>query len=1070
LKITTDNLTGKILRGECGSGAFERGLDYFERGRAQLRQVREGPDGAVFLTGTNRGSGHRRYEQEIEINQDSEGLYIVGECECPVGFNCKHVVATCMAWKAHQPLAPSGQEAFDRWLIRFTDQLADHRELPDEALLYVLSSTGKDSLDIAVDFVVAKRKLDGDWGKGRKATVSSLLNRWDRPHWLAQVDSDIVALLVAGSRDLWQSRTVLGGAAGNTALDLMVGTGRLFWSDQRIGPLEAGGSRLGELRWQRDDQSSRLSLEAGTGSVIVPTRPPWYVDPGNQLAGRLELPAGVQPEQIDLILAAPAVSAEQAGRVSRELAIRHPWLPTPEPVAMKDRHDPPVPRLRLDLDPQRPLEARLSLMFDYGRLTIDERADGDLFVDAGDEPLQRHHRDRDAEAEAVDTLRGTGLVPCDDGRPGWTFPGDDDDPNRVLGGWFELIETALPGLQSRGWRLDEPEEGFFSTGRAEAVDAEIEESGNDWFSLRFDLQVDGWQIPLLPLISELIKGYQPGTLPETLYLDAGDGHLVAVASSRIEPILETLMDLFDDEQAGESLRLSRLDATSLLDLGETRLRGAEKLRRLARRMRDFTGIKPARVPTTFKGELRDYQQHGVNWLQFLREYELGGILADDMGLGKTVQALANLAIEKRAGRMRHPSLIVAPTSLMGNWRREAAHFTPKLKVLVLQGPDRAERFSSIEDHDLVLTTYPLVTRDHDELLRRHWHYLILDEAQHIKNPRAKAAQYVRGIKAAHRLCLTGTPMENHLGELWAQFDFLMPGFLGDPRAFKRIYRSPIEQHDDRDRLQRLVRRTAPFMLRRTKDRVAQELPEKSTLLRTVPIEGKQATLYESIRLAMEKKVSQAIAQQGLARSHIMILDALLKLRQVCCDPRLLGERTRGASNAGSAKLDLLRDMLVELRDEGRRILLFSQFTTMLGLIEKEVQALGISYTKLTGRTRKRDAAIERFRSGEVDLFLISLKAGGVGLNLVEADTVIHYDPWWNPAVEAQATDRAHRIGQDKPVFVYKLVTEGTVEEKILKLQEHKRKLAEGVYGRDQEQPSLDAEALTRLLSRVGEED
>jgi superfamily II DNA or RNA helicase len=1065
LKITTDNLTATVLRAECGSGAYERGRDYFERGRARLRQVREGPDGAVFLTGINQGSAHRRYEQVIEINRDSEGVYLVGECECPVGFNCKHVVATCLAWKANQPTASSVDMEFERWLTRFSEHQPSQSEPGEESLLYVLYPASEHSPDIHIDFIIARRKVDGDWGKGRKSSLTSLNNRWDRPRWMSAVDSEIVALLVAGNRDFWQSRTVLGGVAGATALGMMAETGRLFWGVERAGPLRTGPARQAELVWRESgDNATRLRLDIGLDSTIVPTEPPCYVDPVEAVVGPLELPGGVNSKKLDLIFNAPSVDASEAGRISRLLAIRHPELPTPEPVAMEDRHEPPVPSVRLDLDPQQPAAARLRLSFDYGGLTVDEQSADEVLVDADGEPLVRYHRDRDAEAEAADTLRGIGLTPSDDTEPGWTFPGDEDDPNRALGRWFELIETTLPELASRGWRLDEPEAGSFSTGRAEAVDAEIEESGNDWFSLRFDLQVDGWQIPLLPLISELIKGYQPGTLPDTLYLDAGEGHLVAVASSRIEPILETLMDLFDNEQAGEALRLSRLDATSLLDLGETRLHGAERLRRLARRMRDFTGIKPANIPTTFKGELRDYQKHGVNWLQFLREYELGGILADDMGLGKTVQTLANLAVEKRAGRMRRPSLIVAPTSLMGNWRREAESFTPKLNILVLHGPDRARQFPAIDEHDVVLTTYPLVTRDHDELLARDWHYLILDEAQHIKNPRAKAAQYVRAIKARHRLCLTGTPMENHLGELWAQFDFLMPGFLGDPKEFARLYRTPIEQHNDRDKLERLVRRTAPFLLRRTKDRVARELPEKSTLLRSVPIEGKQATLYESIRLTMEKKVTRAIAQQGLARSHIMILDALLKLRQVCCDPRLLRGVKQGAKGAGSAKLDLLKDMLLELRDEGRRILLFSQFTTMLGLIEREVQALDIPYTKLTGQTRKRDEAIERFRSGQVDLFLISLKAGGVGLNLTEADTVIHYDPWWNPAVETQATDRAHRIGQDKPVFVYKLITEGTVEEKILSLQERKRKLADSVYGDDSEQPPIDAETLTRLLS------
>jgi SNF2 family DNA or RNA helicase len=310
-------------------------------------------------------------------------------------------------------------------------------------------------------------------------------------------------------------------------------------------------------------------------------------------------------------------------------------------------------------------------------------------------------------------------------------------------------------------------------------------------------------------------------------------------------------------------------------------------------------------------------------------------------------------------------------------------------------------------------------------------------------------------------------MENHLGELWALFDFLMPGFLGDAQRFRRHWRTPIEQHNDPERRQRLARRVAPFLLRRRKQDVLTELPPKTEIVRSVALADDQAALYEGIRLSMEKRVRSAISAQGLARSQITILDALLKLRQACCDPRLLklpaAERVRG-----SAKLELLMDLLPEQLEEGRRILLFSQFTSMLGLIEPELDARGIAYAKLTGRTRKRDEVIERFRGGEVDLFLISLKAGGLGLNLVEADTVILYDPWWNPAVEAQAADRAHRIGQDKPVFVYKLLTEQTVEERMLAMQQHKRALADGIYrpGAADGGPAFSAEDIAELFAPI----
>jgi SNF2 family DNA or RNA helicase len=345
---------------------------------------------------------------------------------------------------------------------------------------------------------------------------------------------------------------------------------------------------------------------------------------------------------------------------------------------------------------------------------------------------------------------------------------------------------------------------------------------------------------------------------------------------------------------------------------------------------------------------------------------------------------------------------------------------------------------------------------------------VLDEAQNIKNANTHAAQTVGDIPARHRLCLSGTPMENHLGELWSLFHFLMPGFLGSQKRFGVLFRNPIERQGNSEKMDQLRKRITPFMLRRTKDVVASELPPKIETLMPVPLQGKQADLYETIRLGMEKTVRDALNAQGLAKSQITILDALLKLRQVCCDPRLL--KLGAASQVQqSAKLEQLLDMLPEMVAEGRKILLFSQFTQMLGLIEQELPRLGIPWVKLTGQSKNRDAIIDRFTSGEVPLFLISLKAGGVGLNLPQADTVIHYDPWWNPAVENQATDRAHRIGQTQNVWVLKLVAQGTIEERMLALQERKAQLAQDMYSGavQRKEPLFGESDLNELFKPLG---
>ncbi|MBM3202567.1 DEAD/DEAH box helicase, partial [Candidatus Woesearchaeota archaeon] len=496
----------------------------------------------------------------------------------------------------------------------------------------------------------------------------------------------------------------------------------------------------------------------------------------------------------------------------------------------------------------------------------------------------------------------------------------------------------------------------------------------------------------------------------------------------------------------------------LAEMSRWTFKGLEAITDLAKRLQQTRGIHAITPPRGFALQLRPYQLDGLAWLQFLREQNLSGILADDMGLGKTAQALSHLLLEKESGRMNQPSLIVMPTSLIYNWRREAQKFAPDLNILSLQGGDRKENFAAIPDHDVVLTTYPLLWRDEEQLGTHEYHLLILDEAQTVKNASSQAAQVVRKLKARHRLCLTGTPLENHLGELWAQFDFLLPGFLRDSKSFNSTWRTPIEKHGDKLRRNLLARRVKPFILRRRKEEVAKELPEKTIIVRTVELEGGQRDLYEAVRTAMNEKVQQAIASQGFARSQIIILDALLKLRQVCCDPRLLKLPSAGRVKE-RAKLDLLMNMVPELVNEGRRILIFSQFTSMLALIEAELKKHKLGYVQLTGETRDRETVIGRFQAGEVPLFLISLKAGGVGLNLTAADTVIHYDPWWNPAVENQATDRAHRIGQTRQVFVYKLVVAGSIEEKILVLQDRKAELAAGVLSED-----------TEALSKFGEAD
>ncbi|MBL7005423.1 MAG: DEAD/DEAH box helicase, partial [Gammaproteobacteria bacterium] len=556
-----------------------------------------------------------------------------------------------------------------------------------------------------------------------------------------------------------------------------------------------------------------------------------------------------------------------------------------------------------------------------------------------------------------------------------------------------------------------------------------------------------------------------------IVLKQDNGKFLNIPFGKVRHIIETMVELYDPNSLNNQgkLELTRYQSNQLADLEgfnkQLEWSGGESLRKFGHKLNNFKGIEEVAVPSELKAELRDYQKEGLNWLQFLRAYDLGGILADDMGLGKTIQTLAHLLVEKKENRADRPSLVVAPTSLMVNWLREAEKFAPSLSVLVLQGQKRKQKFSQIQQHDVVLTTYPLLTRDEEVLLDQNWHLVILDEAQNIKNPSSKAAQNIRLINCRHRLCLTGTPMENHLTELWSQFHFLMPGILGDERKFKQLYKTPIEKKQDVQRQKMLRERIAPFMLRRVKKEVAKELPPKTDIISQVKLETGQRDLYETIRVSMHSKVKMAIDQKGMARSQIVILDALLKLRQVCCHPQLLKIESAKKVNH-SAKLTQLMEMLPEMVEEGRKILLFSQFTSMLAIIEEELIKRKIEYVKLTGQTKDRATPIDEFQDGKVPVFLISLKAGGAGLNLTAADTVIHYDPWWNPAAENQATDRAYRIGQDKPVFVYKLITVGTVEEKILEMQAKKQALADALFSDSNKNTKITAEDLKSLFDPI----
>ena len=975
--------------------------------------------------------------------------------------------------------------------------------------VYVMAPTSG-GRHVAICLCKARLRPNGDVAAASPVSeVFSLLSA--PPSYLEGDDEDLVRFFIAmrsGSNQS-TSATEPKGKVGAILLQQLLAQGKLLWanswSDMTNGllyPLQAGPVRKANLTWRDEGRAAKLgwSVEPAKGAThpgadlvdyMLPTDPPWYID--NLSCGPLDLNRG----GIDISLAdlqalvsqAPPLAGNDKKRVS-QLLLAHglqQLMPLPQPLTQRIRTDvKPQPHLLLDAIPQAEGNGQrwqdfavLSFDYDGQRISFDPaqrvvRQIGDV--------TEVIERDEALEAAALDTLNKLGF------RKPATTPLSALSGALLLDGqahWLRFAENDLDALSDLGWHVQKSPKYRYDVVPVEEWYADIDEppeAGNAWFELELGIVVNRKRVPLLPVLVQLIRSAPLDFNPEVLaaHTEADqmlatlpDGVRVALPWGRVKPILSTLGELYFNDKIKNKVRLSTLDAARLEELAkgtELNWTGGERLRETGRKLSQFGKVKKVDAPKGLQATLRDYQLDGLAWMQFLREYDLGGILADDMGLGKTVQTIAHILTEKEAGRLTNPALVIAPTSLMMNWMEEAARFAPDLKVLLLQGKERMDLFDQIDGADIVLTTYALLPRDEEKLREHQYHLVILDESHYIKNTRSKAAQTAGSLNARHRLCLSGTPLENHLGELWSQFHFLLPGLLGDEKTFNTQFRHPIERQDDPVRRMLLNRRIKPFLLRRTKDHVAKELPEKTEMIRRIEITGPQRDLYETVRLAMDKKVREEIDRKGVARSQIVILEALLKLRQVCCDPRLV-KAMPGKKNtaAVSAKLTDLMQMVDDLLGEGRKILVFSQFTSMLGLIEEELDARKIPYAILTGETRDRSAQVAAFQQGAVPIFLISLKAGGVGLNLTAADTVIHYDPWWNPAAENQATDRAWRIGQDKPVFVYKLIAKGTLEEKIQLLQQKKSELAASILAEGESQKmALTQEDLQAIFAPLDE--
>jgi len=949
---------------------------------------------------------------------------------------------------------------------------------PDRELLYVIDIERSEAEDgLCLEIFCRDLKQDGTWSKPK--------SRYLPQTWVHRVasadDRQLVACLEGATTLVERSAGAYGSLASPSGRfygeaipsryrvpDALVahvlpllcrnGRGRLRLRSQDEEPAWlparfAEEAQPWELRFavRRAEQSARYELHgecARDGERMSLTAPLLLLR-----AGFLFLPdriARFEPrgafEWVLLLRQGPLrVPLEQGEALAAEL-LRQPRLP-PLDLPEELRYEEVVlsPRLRLSVKPASGAAQRDRL---HGRLTFDYGGEIVASSEAGRYVVQAALRRALLRDPAVELSAGQRLRQL-----GWRPLADD-------GSILELATSRLPHvvreLTAEGWHVEAHGKLYRSHGRfALGVSSRV-----DWFELHGTLQFGDTAAELPEILAAVKRGESAVRL--------GDGTFGLLPEKWLERygLLAGLGTARDDHVRFTRSQVGLLDA--LLGAQPEVQRDAIFSRACAE-LRAFSGIEPLDPPAGFRGELRPYQKDGLGWIEFLRRFGFGGCLADDMGLGKTVQVLALLEARRelrRSGKRDAsarigPSLAVVPKSLLFNWKSEAARFAPRLRVLDHTGPERSSDQRHFETYDLILTTYGTLRQDVADFRDVRFDYVILDEAQAIKNADSASAKAARLLHARHRLALSGTPIENHLGELWSLMEFLNPGLLGAASVFRLTQSAGRDPDEDTRKL--LAQAVRPFLLRRTKEQVVRDLPPKVEQTLYCELESRQRRLYDELRDHYRGTLLERIDREGLARSKIQILEALLRLRQAALHPGLIDERR---ASEPAAKLETLLPRLAEVLEEGRKVLVFSQFTRMLGILRESLDRKAVAYEYLDGRTRDRERVVTRFQTEQGSkLFLISLKAGGLGLNLTAAQYVFLLDPWWNPAVEAQAIDRAHRIGQASQVFAYRLISRDTIEEKVVELQSHKRDLAEAIVGEGKGLiRDLRREDLERLLS------
>lgn len=1000
-------LSERFIKKLFKPNVLAKGKEYYKKG--QISWLEHNANFSI-IDSTVQGDKGVSFNQRIEITKLPTGYSVDTHCTCNIKTKCRHLAAILLKLKIEHS-GEYGEDYFiNDWFSELSALKTIEQNLPKQVLLFVLDIEDN---KVFLTPKIANYEDNKRYTLGRNLTEQQL-NSFITPTDL--LDSDFRLFSWIRSQNA-VGNIELKGQWGFNALQQLMATERLFLQRSRTAITPDSSQGL-TFNWHREKELTQLTinLEQSKNWALIKTTPPTYLDVDNLIIGRIRTP--LSADEIAHLQTIPALHDANFDRIYNQLGENFGAgiIPHPSNIIKK------LPKLLNNAVLKVSMSNKslvLSLLFKYkNKNYLIGKAPTNLINSA-------------FENTVTNELINLGFEPC-------KAPLHDEFVfNKQASIYFHwLTNEVFPNFKKRGWQVNVSKINVIKPHSKISLHV-TRATGHQ---MRCKIILNDAKASVLFNNDDML--YQSLNRQSELFHYYPVHNEFGVIDKHAFNLLNKFKQQFEFVKTRDEFNIPLSYLPELVK--HTELDIKLKDGSLADYLKELNNNKemPAVLLEGLNDSviLRDYQQQGVDWLSFLKRHQLGGILADDMGLGKTLQVIAFLAstYNKAQGG---PTLIVCPTSLVSNWENEITKFAKNLKVMTVFGAQRNAPLQRLAQAQCILTTYPLLKRDIAYYSALHFENIILDEAQYIKNDTAQVSRLVKRLNAHFKLCLSGTPIENNLLELKSLLDFAMPSLLGSQTHFKQHFQIPIEREADTDRAEQLKSLIMPFILRRTKAQVVQELPQKTELTKEFEFEPKQKLMYESITQALETKLIDLFAAQGAQKSKLVFLEALLKLRQICCHPKLIEANT----DAGSAKLEWLASHLPVMLSLGRKVIIFSQFTSALDLIAQRLKQINIAFSLLTGQTRHREKVIDEFTSGKTSVFLISLKAGGTGLNLTQADTVIHFDPWWNPAVEKQATDRAYRIGQTNPVFVYKLIMSNSIEQKVFKMQEDKQALVDALF-------------------------